>query len=82
MINLPLDAIRQRFHELGIARDDKLAKSIPLREHRDQIANEMARRVNELNEQIGAIEEGLFEIDQERAALSRALGGQTGEPVA
>ena len=72
------DNMRRRFHELGAKRDEILAKSTPLREKRDAVLAEMEASVKALSAEIKAAEAGLFEIDQERGAITRALKGKTG----
>ena len=72
--------VQTRFHELGRMRAAKLAVSVPLREQRDALTKSIEVAIADLNLQIANAESGLFEIDQERAALSRAIGGRTGEP--
>ena len=72
--------IKKRFHALGAERERKLALSAPLRARRDALVTKARAEELELNKQIKAAEVGLYEIDVERAALARAVGGQTGEP--
>ncbi|MGE0629649.1 MAG: hypothetical protein AB7O43_17710 [Hyphomicrobiaceae bacterium] len=77
--------MRARFHDLGRRRQEITAKTTPLREEYSRLAEqqraikaqmaEVARR----RKQIEA-DEKLFEIDQERAAISRSLKGKTGAP--
>ena len=74
------DNMRARFHELGRQRDAILAKSAPLRQRRDRLVAEMESAVSALNVEVKEAETGLFDIDSERGALARALGGKTGEP--
>jgi len=74
-------ALRSRFAELGEQRDAVLAVSAPLREDRDAIAQTAAARMATLDETIMTAESGMFDIDQERAMIARALGGRTGEVV-
>ena len=78
------DEMRKRFHELGAKREEILARTTPLREKRDALVQEYAPRVRELEKEIRKVETegGLFDLDQERAALARALKGKTGEPPA
>lgn len=71
------DVLRERFAELTAQRDAILAQSVPLRETRDAaIAAARAERVT-ADTAILAIEAPLFDIDQERALITRALNGQT-----
>lgn len=75
--------MRARFHELGRMRDEAAAKAKPLRDEYEAmrvqecaLRDKMAPVVARLKE----AEAPLFEIDQERGALSRALNGKTGAP--
>lgn len=77
---MTLEEMRARFHGLGQQREAIHAQSMPLRERRDAISQAADRQVRALNEEIKALEAPLFDLDQERAALARALKGQTGEP--
>lgn len=74
------DAMRARFHDLTARAEAIRAVSTPLREARDTKVNAAREAENAMNAEIKAAEAGLFEIDNERAALARALKGQTGEP--
>lgn len=72
------ETLRKRFHELT-ARSAKIRKaSLPLRDQHDALLRKQADERGKLVARIRKAEDGLFEIEQERAALSRALGGQTG----
>jgi uncharacterized coiled-coil DUF342 family protein len=73
-------AMRDRFAELGKQRDAILAKSTPLREKRDAHVNQARETEAKMNTAIKKVEVDLFDIDQERGMLVRALGGKTGEP--
>ena len=74
--------MRKRFHELGRKREAIMAKVTPLRAQRDKIVQEADAKAKALADQFKKIEkdEGLFDLDMERAALARALGGKTGAP--
>jgi uncharacterized coiled-coil DUF342 family protein len=76
------EAMRARFAELQAQAEAIRAKSGPLREKRDALVNEAGEKERALNEKIAEAEAGLFEIDNEIALISRALGGKTGEPEA
>lgn len=76
------EALRARFRELTEKREKILAKSAPLREERDRIANEARAKETALNKRIKTVEADLYENEQERAMIARALGGKTGEPEA
>lgn len=77
-MDLNPDNLRARFTELGEQRADILAASGPLRDQRDDIARNAQASMAALDARIHAAEDGLFDIDQERALISRALGGKTG----
>lgn len=78
-MDLKPENLRARFAELGEQRDAMLVASGPLREQRDAIAQTAQAQIVGLDSQIRAAEDGLFDIDQERALIARALGGKTGE---
>jgi hypothetical protein len=69
--------MRTQFAALGEQRETILAASSPLRAERDALVNQNAARIRELESQYLEIETGLFEIDMERGAIARALGGRT-----
>lgn len=71
--------MKKRFKELQKEREDILKVSMPLREERDRVQNEAGDRVRGMNSRIKEVEAKLFDIDQESAALARALGGRTAE---
>jgi len=73
------EKMRTRFRELGEQRADILGKSAPLREKRDEIVAKAREQELSLNKEILDIENGLFDIDTERAMISRALAGKTQE---
>lgn len=72
------EEMRARFAELTEKRERILAKSEPLRAARDKHANDSAAKERAMNAKIKAAEAGLFENEQERAMIARALGGKTG----
>lgn len=78
-------AMRARFQDLTAQREAILSVSTPLREARDAEVNALLEEARSkraaADEAIRAAEQGLFEIDQERANIVRALKGQTGEPA-
>lgn len=77
------ETMRKRFHELGKKRDGILAKTMPLRAQRDKVVQEADAKAKALAAQYLKIEkdEGLYDIEMERGALARALGGKTGTPT-
>jgi predicted nucleic acid-binding Zn-ribbon protein len=70
---------QKEFHDLGARKQEIHDAAEPLRAERDRISQEADRKLKELSQQIKEAEKDLFEIDQQRAALCRALGGRTGE---
>lgn len=75
-------AMRARFAALGEAREAALVVSTPLREERDVITQECQQRIAVLDGGIAEAEADLFDLDQERALIARALGGRTGATIA
>lgn len=81
------DKIRARFHELTAERAKIDAKLDPLRTELDALvagetdltAKKVIAREAKVREQIKALQEQLFPVENERAACARALGGKTGE---
>lgn len=74
------DLLRKRFREACAERDTIHAKSAPLRDKRDAImakARDLEKTADPLNEQIRKAESGLFDLHNEIATISRALGGKT-----
>ena len=69
---------RARFAELSGTRTAILAISTPLRDERDAVSAAAQATIATIDIQIAAEEAGLYEIDQERAMIARALGGRTG----
>ena len=67
------EAMRARFQELDTQVDAIKSVAGPLREERDRIVQEQDRRAAELNAEIKASEEGLYDLEMERAALARAV---------
>lgn len=55
-------------------------KSGPLRLKRDKHVQAAAKREDEMNAEIAKAEKGLFDLEQERAFLARALGARTLTP--
>lgn len=74
------EAMQARFHALGEEREPLAQKIEELKSKRDALLAEYEPKVKELEAQIHALQADgkLFEIDQERAALARALNGKTG----
>lgn len=74
-------AARERFHALGYKREEIKKVSDPIRAKRDKFVQDARAKEMKLNAELREAEQGLYELDQERAILARALLGQTGEPV-
>lgn len=73
-------SMRERFAELTEKRATILAIATPLRDKLDKQAQKAREAEEAIRDDIAKAEKGLFEIDQERAMISRALGGKTSEP--
>lgn len=81
---MALEGMQKRFHALGAERAALKATSGPACAVRDAIRARIAvldRQERALTERIKAIEAPVFDIDNERGAIARALKGKTGEPV-
>ena len=77
------DEMRKRFHALAVERAGVVEKAKPLRgkyEELRQRQHAIDAEIKALLPQLKAAEAPLFDIDNERGALSRALNGQTGKP--
>lgn len=72
--------LRAEFHKLTKQSDAIKAKAEPLRAKRDLLVNKFREEELELNAKIREVEKGLFEIENARGALVRALNGKTGDP--
>lgn len=71
------ETMRARFHELGQKREQIITTSPRVeRDKRDAELTEAQRR--DFAKRIKEHEKELYDIDVERAALARALGGKTG----
>lgn len=76
----PPDA-RAKFKALTEEFDKKFAPLVKLKEERDKKADKLTRsEFAEYDNRIRKANEGLYEIEMERAAVARALGGRTAEP--
>lgn len=56
-------------------------KSGPLRAARDKHVQAAAKKEAQMNAEIAKVEKGLFDLEQERAFLARALGARTITPA-
>lgn len=80
---MTLDEMRASFHALGADRQAVERTSYPARRIRDAMrdrVNQIERQMKPLTDMIKDIEAPLFDLDNTRARLSRALGGRTGAP--
>jgi hypothetical protein len=80
MMPITQDLLRARFIEACAERDAIAAQVTPLREQRDAIlakAAAGAAKADPVTARIRKLEVPLFELHNEIAAISRALGGKT-----
>ena len=80
-MDLSADTLRKQFGKLTKQHDAIRAKSTPLRESYDAMVQANRAREDKAAAEIKKAEDGLYEIEQERAAIARALGGKTSEPA-
>lgn len=81
------EKLRAHFKELTGKREEIDAKLVPLRAELDDLVAgkteltvaKAQRREATIRERIKALQAELYPIEQERAAVARALGGKTGE---
>jgi hypothetical protein len=74
------ELLRTRFTEACAERDAIAAQMAPLRDQRDAIlgkAQAAAAKAEPLTAQIRQLEKPLFDLHNEIATISRALGGRT-----
>jgi hypothetical protein len=76
------EAMRARFKWLTEQRDAILAKTAPLEQAYTEADAAYYATVNPIVAQLKELRAPLFDIDQERAALVRALKGATEDPAA
>jgi predicted nucleic acid-binding Zn-ribbon protein len=72
---------QKRFEEVERKVAKIREKSTPLREARDKHVQKAAAREAEMNAEILKVEKDLFELEQERAFLARALGARVLTPA-
>lgn len=78
-----MNPMQARFHDLGRLKAEAEAKIKPVAERYDALRrqqNEIDAALKPIIAELKALRAPLFDIDNERAALSRALNGQTGKP--
>ena len=71
--------LRARFAKLTKDHDAIEKRAAPLRKAYDVLCQENRKAEDAAADKIKRTTEGLFDIEQERAAIARALGGKTGE---
>ena len=77
------ELMQQRFREATAEADAIRAQAAPIRAQREALAvqaNAIEAQMATLADQLRAIEAPLFDLDNERGTLVRALGGKTGTP--
>lgn len=77
------DEMRAKFHALGRQRIEILAKSTQVRAEYDQLRDQeckLREQMRPVSDKLRELEAPLFDIDNERGMISRALNGKTGEP--
>ena len=77
------DEMRKEFHKLAADRAEAVAKAKSLREKYEQLRAQehaVSAQIKAMLPELKAAEAPLYEIDNARGALSRALNGQTGKP--
>jgi hypothetical protein len=79
MTDLTPEKLRKRFHELTARMEKARSISGPIRTRRDALAAKHAAEVGKLNAKIREAEDGLYELEMERAMIARALKN-VGEP--
>lgn len=75
------ETMKKRFWELKAQQEKQRAKADPVRDERDKLVAKQLKELEAADKKVAAAEDGLFEIEQEMAALVRAVGGRMGEPV-
>lgn len=72
------DKLRARFAELTKQYEAKDAKRAPLQAERDKKFDSLTpAKLRDFDKRIKAANKGMYEIEMERAAIARALGGKT-----
>ncbi len=78
MVAITPDALRARFHELRAEINAIEAKSAPLRQEHDRVAQTMEAKCKDIAVKYKEIEAPLFDMKNELGMLARALSGKTG----
>lgn len=71
------DKLRARFAELTRKYEAQDAKRAPIQQARDKYMETHGRKLADFDDRIRKANAGLYEIEMERAAIARALGGKT-----
>lgn len=71
------EKLRARFAALTKQYEAKDAKRAPLQAKRDKYMETHGAKLADFDKQIIAANKGMYEIEMERAAIARALGGKT-----
>jgi hypothetical protein len=72
------DKLRARFAELTKQYNQMDAKRAPIQQARDKYMEKHGAKLAEFDDRIRKANKGMYEVEMERAAISRALGGKTG----
>lgn len=81
MLDIP--TLAARFHELGRKKAELQAAAAPTRAQYETMRAEQCAimdRMKPIQAKLRELEAPIYDIDVERAQISRALGGRTGEP--
>lgn len=81
-MDLSPKTLRTEFARITEAAEAIRAKSAPLREQRDALLAATRKQELELIAKIRKLEGPLYEMEQTRASIVRALGGKTSAPKA
>ena len=73
--------LRARFAKLTADHDAIRRKADPLRADYDDLVQRNRKAEDAAAAKVKKAEAGLYDIEQERAAIARALGGRTSEPA-
>jgi hypothetical protein len=68
------EAMRKRLAEVSEQAAAIKAKAAPMREARDKVVQAARKEELKLNAEIKKVEEGLFDLEMERATLARGVG--------
>lgn len=77
-------AMRKHFAELSARFEPKAEKRDALKRERDELAEKgtlTLKQSQDFDEKIRKANEGLYDLEMQRAVVARALGGKTSEPA-